>query len=52
MKNFKLFNYLLLTILIGFNVNIVAQDNMLCMGHHWSEDKANRMMKQFENNLG
>jgi len=46
MKNL---NYLLLTILIGFNVNIFAQDNMLCVGHHWSEDKANRMMKQFEN---
>ena len=28
--------------------NSTAQDTMLCMGHHWTEDEANRMMKHFK----
>ena len=24
-----------------------AQESMLCMGGHWTEDEANRMMKEF-----
>lgn len=40
---------LLSLILIAFfQFNILAQDTMLCMGHHWTEDEANLMMKQFE----
>jgi dienelactone hydrolase len=29
------------------SISISGQDPMLCMGHHWSEDEANMMMKEF-----
>lgn len=33
---------------IIFSVNaLIAQDTLLCMGHHWSEDEANLKMKEF-----
>ena len=48
MKNFNIFNYLVLAILMAFSTTIYAQNSLLCMGHHWSEDKANRMMEEFE----
>ena len=41
---------LLLSIMITtfMCINILAQDTMLCMGNHWTEDEANLMMKEFE----
>jgi hypothetical protein len=42
----KLLFSLILIITVHFTV--LAQDTMLCMGHHWTEDEANLMMKQFE----
>jgi len=39
--------YLVLAIFICLTTSTYSQDN-LCMGHHWTEDEANLMMKQFE----
>jgi hypothetical protein len=39
------FSFFLLVLL--WIINIQAQEDMLCMGHHWTEDEANLMMKQF-----
>lgn len=36
----------LITMLL-FNLSIIGQDPMLCMGHHWTEDEANLQMKEF-----
>ena len=33
--------------LLFFSTLIYSQDNMLCMGGHWTEDEGNLMMKQF-----
>lgn len=33
---------------IFFGITILAQDAMLCQGHHWTEDEANLMMKSFQ----
>ena len=41
----RLFSLLLIT---TFHFTVLAQDTMLCIGHHWTEDEANLMMKQFE----
>jgi len=35
-------------LLAFFSVNVYCQDDMLCMGHHWTEDEALMMMKEFE----
>ncbi len=40
-----LFSLILITFV---HFAVLAQDTMLCMGHHWTEDEANLMMKQFE----
>ncbi|MFW6277423.1 MAG: alpha/beta hydrolase family protein [Prolixibacteraceae bacterium] len=40
-----LFSLILIT---SVHFTVFAQDTMLCMGHHWTEDEANLMMKQFE----
>lgn len=38
---------LILIVLLFGNIISMAQDSMLCMGHHWTEDEANLMMKKF-----
>ncbi|WP_372934643.1 hypothetical protein, partial [Mariniphaga sediminis] len=40
----KLYVVLMATL---FTVHSVAQDNMLCVGRHWTEDEANLKMKEF-----
>ncbi len=41
-------NFILLLIALFLSINLVAQeDTMLCMGHYWTEDEANLMMKKF-----
>ena len=37
----------ILLIVIGISLNVYGQEDMLCMGHHWTEDEANGMMKKF-----
>jgi len=37
----------ILLILFGLSLNVYGQEDMLCMGHHWTEDEANLMMKKF-----
>ena len=45
MRNLKtLKQYLVLAISICLTATAYTQDN-LCMGHHWTEDEANLMMK-------
>lgn len=34
-------------ILTCFSLNLYSQDNMLCVGRHWSEDEGNLMLKKF-----
>jgi len=44
---------LILFVVFGISINIYGQINisdykdMLCMGHHWTENEANLMMKEF-----
>lgn len=38
---------LILLIVFGISLNLYGQEEMLCMGHHWTEDEANGMMKKF-----
>jgi dienelactone hydrolase len=38
---------LILLIVFGISLNVYAQEDMLCIGHHWTEDEANGMMKKF-----
>lgn len=52
MKNAK--DYLFL-IVLSIAINGFSQDNMLCVGHHWTQDEANLKMKEFAgtwNDLG
>lgn len=37
----------LITIYLGSSTSAIGQDSLLCVGHHWSEDEANLMMKKF-----
>jgi dienelactone hydrolase len=37
----------ILLIVFGISINMYGQEDMLCMGHHWTEDEANLMMKKF-----
>ena len=39
--------YILIVILFFVSIITYSQNNMLCMGHHWAEDEANLMMKEF-----
>ncbi|MGI9552944.1 MAG: alpha/beta hydrolase family protein [Aurantibacter sp.] len=41
----KTLSYIFVFCLLGFSA--YGQDSLLCMGHHWSEDQANLMMKKF-----
>lgn len=42
----KLLSTLLISLMIGLST--YGQDSLLCMGHHWTEDEANLVMKSFE----
>lgn len=44
-SNFKI-HFLLLFVVVLCKVG-VSQDNLLCVGHHWTEDEANLKMKEF-----
>lgn len=37
----------IMLIVFGIGLNVYGQEDMLCMGHHWTEDEANLMMKKF-----
>ena len=38
----------ILLIVFGISLNLYGQEDMLCIGHHWTEDEANLMLKKFE----
>ncbi len=38
---------LLPILLVLLHLAVQAQENMLCVGHHWTQDEGNLMMKQF-----
>ena len=40
-------NYISIAILLLLFNYAQSQDAMLCVGHHWSEDQGNLMLKQF-----
>ena len=44
MNNLKL---LLIFLFICTNTAVYSQDSLLCVGHHWTEDEANVIMKRF-----
>ena len=39
--------YYIFLIFLFTSIITQSQSNMLCMGHHWTEDEANLMMKEF-----
>ena len=39
---------IILLLFFFVSVSCLAQDTMLCVGRHWTEDQANLMMKRFE----
>ncbi len=41
----KTFLHIIFFVSIG--LTLLAQDTLLCQGHHWTEDEANLMMKKF-----
>jgi dienelactone hydrolase len=45
--NINVMKKFILLIVFGISLNLYGQDDMLCMGHHWTEDEANLMMKKF-----
>lgn len=47
MKNLRTVKHFVVLILFWMSMNSYSQDSMLCVGHHWTEDKANLMMKNF-----
>jgi dienelactone hydrolase len=47
MKNLKLLKYFTLLALVLIALKSYSQDDMLCVGHHWTEDEANLKMKEF-----
>ncbi len=47
MKKWNRKLYFLAIFLIALGINGHSQDNMLCVGHYWTEDEANLMMKEF-----
>src|SRR5690554_1859718 len=47
MKKLNMKLYFLAIFLFAFGFNGHSQDNMLCVGHYWTEDEANLMMKEF-----
>lgn len=47
MKSLKLLKYFTLLALVLIAFKGYSQDNMLCIGHYWTEDEANLKMKEF-----
>ncbi len=47
MKYLKFIKPLFLLVLFFTSLNSFSQVNMLCVGHHWTEDEANLKMKEF-----
>lgn len=47
MKSLKLLTRFLLVVFLFSGRNSYSQDNMLCVGAHWTEDDANLKMKEF-----
>lgn len=47
MKNLKSVKHLLLLVLFFAGLNSSGQEDMLCVGHHWTEEEANVKMKKF-----
>jgi uncharacterized protein len=44
MKTIEFFVFILF---LSFSLNSYGQDDMLCVGYHWTEDEANLKMKEF-----
>jgi hypothetical protein len=38
---------IILSAVLGLSITLHAQEDMLCMGHHWTEDEANLKIKEF-----
>ncbi|MEN8115470.1 MAG: CocE/NonD family hydrolase [Bacteroidota bacterium] len=49
MRNLIGVRFILLVLLICSVGHVHGQENMLCQGKHWTEDEANLMMKEFDN---
>lgn len=47
MKKLKFISYVFLFILLLTGKNGFCQNDLLCVGHHWTEDEANLKMKEF-----
>lgn len=47
MKNFKLMKSYFLLLFVLTAISGFCQENMLCVGNHWTEDEANLKMKEF-----
>lgn len=47
MKNLRFYLSFLLVVLLFSSRNSYSQDDMLCIGAHWTEDEANLKMKEF-----
>jgi uncharacterized protein len=45
----KALRYIYLIVLSTFYLNSNSQENMLCIGYHWTPDEANLKMKEFAN---
>lgn len=43
----KIIKYLVFTLFVSVSLFSYSQENMLCVGHHWTEDEANLKMKEF-----
>lgn len=50
MKNFNLLNIIILIIFSLEFSSAYSQNEMLCIGNHWTEDEANLKMKEFQKN--
>src|SRR5690554_534778 len=47
MKNMNLKLFYLIIFLFAFGLSCYSQNDMLCVGHYWTEDEANLKMKEF-----
>ena len=45
--NLRTMKKFILLIVFAMSMNVYGQEDMLCMGYHWTEDEANLMMKKF-----
>jgi len=39
----------MILLIFATSIGIYPKDHMLCVGHHWTEDEANKIMKEFAN---